>query len=68
MKTVEEIMAILVHEIEIAEARWDYVWDNEGMYDNPDDCRREKDRALDEMTALKVLYRRITGERYVKPA
>lgn len=52
-------MAILISQIEAAERRWDYVYSH-------DETERERNKALDEMIALKVLYRKITNVGYQK--
>lgn len=61
MKTADEIMKILVDEIETAERRWAYATDYA-------ETERERERALDDVMALKLLYRKITGESFSKPA
>lgn len=57
MKTNEEIMETLHEEIKLARRAWDYVF----TYDTPE---REKERAMDRLTTLNVLYRKITGKSY----
>lgn len=64
MKTANEIMEILTQEIEAQEKRWNYVFEHEEIFDEPEEYEREKSRALDEMTALKILFRKITGKGY----
>lgn len=57
MKSASKIMAILMKEMELAEREWDYVFEH-------DTSDREKDRALDRLIALDVLYKKITREAY----
>lgn len=62
MKTAAEIINIIIDEIEISERRWDRAFEMEASGLDAINIEREKDRALDEMTILKVIYRKITGK------